>query len=504
MKKYYLIFSMVLAVSLSCSFAQTVSSQKGLTTTIFNLPAGIIKVYLPDDISPGDVISGAIIAKAAGGNKKEIAKNLADLKKHMVAFNGQNLPVSDGLENFQCSIDKSIVQQRELNLINGNGENTAQVIIQSTKNSITQASPIECKIPTHVLTAAPLRITGPFDGNSSNTKCNVDFKPIEILAESPRQCILQIPPDTKGEKVLEVMEKNKPACFQKISCVELNVNAGKTNLVKGEKTYLEVSITGLQHLPDTAKLSLVNMTTDVVNMEPSNDFLILLTPDMAGTETFTRRFVLQSAKTGRFTINVNLDLPENNPPVFADVRVPKGGKRDEKVLTAGTRTALKIAMQKWADVNTEGKNKMDFQCENCINCIKAYTTEKNAGDVGELGWGIITSFLSGGVKFAGGLLEKVKDVADKGGDIYKAIKDLISDGKIQVIGFKEKWCENNEYCQVTGIIVYDVKTGCAQAEYRCRGTKMCCPFAETNYVMKYCFDKNGAVIDDTISIEIKH
>ena len=80
MKKYYLIFSMVLAVSLSCSFAQTVSSQKGLTTTIFNLPAGIIKVYLPDDISPGDVISGAIIAKAAGGNKKEIAKNLADLK----------------------------------------------------------------------------------------------------------------------------------------------------------------------------------------------------------------------------------------------------------------------------------------------------------------------------------------------------------------------------------------------------------------------------------------
>ncbi len=504
MKKYYLLCMMLFAACINSGFAQTVSSQKGLTTAVFNLPAGIIKVYLPDDIRPGDMISGSVLAEPFGKNGKQTAKNLAELKKYAVEFNGQKIPVAEAAKNFQCNMDKRIQPQRTLNLMNGNGENAWHVNIQSANNEKTQSAPAECKIPTHALTAAPLKITGPFDGNSSNTNCTIGGQSCEVIAESDRACFIQIRADAKGDQTIEVQENRQPKCLKKISGVDLNVSAGKTNLMKGDKTYVNVEVTGLQNLPDTAKLTITNITTDVVVMQPLNDFVVLLTADSINKGTYTRRFDIQSIKTGNFTVNVNIDLPENNPPVFADVRAPKGGMRDEKVLTAGTRIALNIAMRKWGDANTEGDNPIDFQCENCIQCIKAYTTEKNAGDVGELGWGIITSFLSGSVKLAGGLLEKVKEVADKGGDIYKAIKDLIDKGKIQVIGFKEKWCENNQYCQVTGIIVYDVATGCAKAEYRCRGTKMCCPFAETTYVMNYCFDKDGAVIDDTISITIKH
>jgi hypothetical protein len=504
MKKYYLVCMMLFAACLNSGFAQTVSTQKGLTTAVFNLPAGIIKVYLPDDIRPGDMISGSVLAEPFGKNAKQTAKNLAELKKYAVEFNGQKIPVAEAATGFQCNIDKRIQALRTLNLMNGNGENAGHVNIQSAKNEKTQPTQAECKIPAHALTAAPLKITGPFDGNSSNTNCTVGGEPCEVIAESVRLCVVFFPKNAKDNQTIEVQENKQPTCLKKISGVDLNVSAGKTNLLKGEKTYVNVEVTGLQHLPDTAKLTITNITTDVVVMQPVNDFVVLLTPDNVNKGTYTRRFDIQSIKTGNFAVNVNIDLPENNPPVFADVRAPKGGKRDEKVLTAGTRTALNIAMKKWADANTEGKNPIDFQCENCIQCIKAYATEKNAGDVGELGWGIITSFLSGSVKLAGGLLEKVKDVADKGGDIYKAIKDLIADGKIQVIGFKEKWCDNNQYCQVTGIIVYDVATGCAKAEFRCRGTKMCCPFAETTYIMNYCFDKDGAVIDETISIDIKH
>ncbi|MBL7702853.1 MAG: hypothetical protein JNM14_11420 [Ferruginibacter sp.] len=502
MKKYYLLCMMLFAACINSGLAQTVSSQKGLTTAVFNLPAGIIKVYLPDDIRPGDMISGSVTAVPSGKNAKQTAKNLVELKKYTVEFNGQKIPVE--AKSFQCNIDERILPLRTLNLMNGNGENAGLVNIQSTDNRQIQTAPAECKIPTHALTAAPLRITGPFDGNSSNTNCIINNIPCELYTESPRQCLVAFPQNAKGNQTIEVQENSQPKCLKKISGVDLNVSAGKTNLMKGDKTYLNVEVTGLQNLPDTAKLTITNITTDVVVMQPVNNFVVLLTPDNVNKGTYTRRFDVQSIKTGNFTVNVNIDLPENNPPVFADVRAPKGGKRDEKVLTAGTRTAFNIAMKKWADANTEGKNPIDFQCENCVQCIKAYATEKNAGDVGELGWGIITSFLSGSLKMAGGVLEKVKDVADKGGDIYKAIKHLIDKGKIQVIGFKEKWCENNQYCQVTGIIVYDVATGCAKAEYRCRGTKMCCPFAETTYIMNYCFDEDGAVIDETISIDIMH
>lgn len=504
MKKYWvLLFFLFAAGSFSC-FAQTVSSQKGLTTAVFDVPGGLIKVYLPDDIQPGDLISGTITAVPYGKNEKQMGKNMSELKKYTIDFEGQKFPVTKEGTRVQYKINYSKLLQRPLNLVNNSGTNAGQVSIQCPYRAETGTSTAACAIPGHALTAAPLRITGPFDGNSSNTNCSIASQPAEILAESPRQCIIQYPSSGNGMQTVNVQETGQPKCERSVSGVNMEVSAGKLNLRRGEKTYVSVAITGLQNLPDTAVLTLNNRSSGVIVMLPSNNIVIPITKDSAGGGTFNRRVDINSIQSGSFTVDVSLDLPENRPPIFADVRVPKGGKRDEKVLTAGTRSALNIAMKKWTDANTEGNYPIDHQCENCIQCIKAYTTESNAGDVGELGWGIITSFLSGATKLAGGLLEKVKDVADKGGDIYKAIKQLIDDGKIQVIGFKEKWCDNNTNCQVTGIIVYDVATGCAEAEYRCRGNKLCCPFAETFYKMKYCFDKDGAIIDETISITINH
>jgi hypothetical protein len=307
---------MLFAACINSGFAQTVSSQKGLTTAVFNLPAGIIKVYLPDDIRPGDMISGSVLAAPFGKNAKQTAKNLTELKKYTVEFNGQKIPVAEAAKSFQCTIDKSIQPQRTLNLMNGIGENAGFVNIQPVNNVKTQPAPAGCKIPTHALTEAPLKITGPFDGNSSNTRCMVSNQPCEVIAESPRQCQVSYPKNAKGDQTIEVQENKQSKCVKKISGVELNVMAGRTKLMSGEQTYLEVSVTGLQQLPDTAKLSLVNITTDVVNMEPSNDILILLTPGNVGTGTYTRRFVLQSIKTGSFTVNVNLDLPDENPVLY--------------------------------------------------------------------------------------------------------------------------------------------------------------------------------------------
>lgn len=504
MKKNKAALLVLFAVACNPCFTQTITSQKGLTTAVFNLPVGMISVYLPEDIRQGDVISGTIMAEPTGRNDRQRAKSLSELKKYTVSFNGENFPVKSVNNHFRSEISPKNSADGRLQLLMDKKTVPGKVVEVNIPKISRPTGQAICAIPAHALCAAPMRITGPFDGNAGNTKCMLNNQLLDILAESPGQCVVKIPPGATGESILQVQEKNKPACSQKISGVELYVSTGKTNLLKGETSYVNVELSGLQHLPDTARLTITNTSTAVVIMQPANEVVMLITSENLTNGTYTKRFDLQSIKAGNFIINVDLDLPGNKPPVFADVRAPAGGKRDEKVLTAGTRTALNIAMKKWADANTEGDYPIDFQCESCIQCVKAYTTERNAGDVGELGWGIITSFLSGSLKLAGGVFEKVKEVADKGGDIYKAINDLIADGKIQVIGFKEKWCANNGYCQVTGIIVYDVTTGCAKAEYRCRGSKMCCSYSETTYIMQYCFDKDGAVIDDTISIEIKH
>lgn len=74
MMKNYLLFIYVSAISIFPGFAQTITSQKGLTTVTFNVPEGKITIYLPDDIRSGDIISGTVSAEPGGKNAKQVQK----------------------------------------------------------------------------------------------------------------------------------------------------------------------------------------------------------------------------------------------------------------------------------------------------------------------------------------------------------------------------------------------------------------------------------------------
>ncbi len=491
------------------TFSQTISSQKGLTTVVFNNPQGVIKIFLPDDMRSGDIISGRIIFSPAGNTAKQKQKAMDVLLKNKISI-GNNAGPNLSVQQLSKSSSDKIQTFKNIKV-----SFPFFLSLTDDKNKIisTEVKPAElqnniellgCTMPTHALTGSPLRINGPFDGNASNTNCMLDKKYLEILAESPRQCIVQYPEVVTGNNTLSIQENNHLKCTQQISTVKMNITAGRLNLLKEEKTTINVVISGLEGLKEPATLTIENQTKEIILLEGGDNQVIVFAAGIKKDSIYKKEMNVQSIKGGNFSVNYNLDLPDNNPPVFADIKNAKGGKRDDGVLTAGTKTALEIGMKKWNDANTEGRNPIDWDCPNCFQCIKSLTFASNAGQVGTLGWGIITTFLSGGIKLAGGLIGKVKDIADKGGDIYKALQDLIDAGEIQVIGFKEQWCPANEYCQVSGMIVYDVKTGCVEATYRCMGTKACCPFAETYYHLKYCLDKDGAVIDDTISISITH
>ncbi len=503
MKKYYLALLFLFAAGLFPGFTQTISSQKGLTTAVFNVPAGLIKVYLPDDIRPGDIISGSFVAEPGGKNAKQIEKNLAELKKYAVDFNGQKYPVSETGKSFQCSINNSIQLQRPLGLINNFGTSAGQVNIPYPQSGQTKSLPAGCTIPAHALTATPLRITGPFDGDASNTKCALNNKPVEILAESPGQCFVTYPEDGTGIQTLHVQEHNKPVCSQQISGVEMNVSAGKLNLLKGEKTYINIEITGLQNLPDTARLTLVNMTKDIVNMHPSDDLLVLLAPDSIGTGSYHRNFDIQSKKTGSFTIHVNLDLPEpspvltsvntgvEKPPVYAD---DKGGIALHPLKVDGLKNGMSDAFKK-AVIEVTGNQANKYPeldgCGSCLTCIQSMLDEGKVALVGEIGKILMEHYVDLLVSGTGGALAWIKDKYDKlekVGDIADAIANAVAKNELQVVEFKERLCG---YCLVSAIGFYDTKTGCMDAFFYCKGTKMCCTHALTIIHLKYCVNEDG-------------
>ncbi len=319
MKKNHLfstVFFLFLLTAASITRAQTVSSQKGLTTAVFNLQQGKIKIYLPDDIRPGDVISGTVVAEPEGKNEKQIEKNLAALKKYLIGFNNEKFPVSDAGKMFQFLVQPGKPVTTPLQLINASDVVSGQVALPTTAEKDQQPASGQCNVPSHALTGSPLRITGPFDGNASNTSYTLDNKPVEILAESPRQCIVTYPANAGGNHTLSGQENGKPVCSKQITGVDMDISAGKLNLQKGETTFINVNISGLQNLPDTALLTLTNISTDVITMADGNNIAVTIPPPADSAKgTYTRRFNIQSIKTGSFLVAVHLNLSESGSTI---------------------------------------------------------------------------------------------------------------------------------------------------------------------------------------------
>lgn len=306
------VLSLFLLVPASITRAQTITTQKGLQTAVFKNSFGIIKVYLPEDIRPGDMISGTILAEPNGKSSRQLEKNLSALTGYKINLDGAALAIQSKKTSFQWKVSADKKNGVSMSLKQASGTVAGQLpILYEVKNTSGNAGQT-CNIPSHALSGSPIRISGPFDGDASNTKCSLDGKPMDVLAESPRGCIVLYPNDASGLKTLDINEKGNPLCTQKASSVQLNVSAGKLNLLKGERTYIDVNISGLQNLPDTAILSLENLSINTVAMLPLNYVVLPLAPADAGSGTFNRRFDIQSLKTGDFSVNVNLDLPEAN------------------------------------------------------------------------------------------------------------------------------------------------------------------------------------------------
>jgi hypothetical protein len=325
MRKFYLttVLSLFLLVPASITRAQTITSQKGLTTAIFPTQYGNVKVYMTDDIRPGEQFSGTVIAEPNGNNARQIEKNLAELVKYSVSIDGNKFAVTPASSNFKWLVhqDRQTTAPLELLHITGVKAHELQMQLRPVENITPSHS--GCVIPSHALTDAPCRITGNFDGDMTNTKCLLNNQPTRILAESPRQCVVQYPQNANGLQTIQVTENGQEKCTRQISGVNMQVTTGDLNLRKGQNTYIDVKLTGLQNLPDTALLTITNVTPNIVTMTNGNAqvFAIMFT-DSEGVWEIICPAV--SIATGNFQVIINLDLPQPGETTTPANEVPPG------------------------------------------------------------------------------------------------------------------------------------------------------------------------------------
>ncbi len=304
-KSFLLAAAFAMSCFLTLASAQTVTL-KGVVRDEFPVKEGKIIVYLPNDIRTGDVISGTVVAEPSGNNEKEKNRNMALLQKYQVSTG----PVITRVSNQPQPIKFLMAEFKSTHIALSNDKiieisNFPVPIINSPLQP-----PASITIPTHALTGSPLRITGPFDGDASNTKCRIDGREMEILAESPRQTIVNMPPTTSGPHTITI-EENGKTTEQKVNAVNMDMGVDRTNLRTGQKAIITTTISGLQNLPDTAILSMSNASTGTVTLVGGNTQTITITPSQVSVAgTYTQTFTVQSLTTGNFIVNADLNLPD--------------------------------------------------------------------------------------------------------------------------------------------------------------------------------------------------
>ncbi len=144
------------------------------------------------------------------------------------------------------------------------------------------------------------RIIGPFDGDATNTRCSVGGQTAAIIAESPRQAFIRTPSGLIGMTGVTLNERGQQTSAP-IRIVGVNLSAPKTTLLKGEKTTVSVTVSGLEGITNAVPLEIV--TTGTVNMQGGNIQNIRIEPaQVSTTGTFTKSMGLTGTSAGGFNV----------------------------------------------------------------------------------------------------------------------------------------------------------------------------------------------------------
>jgi hypothetical protein len=323
--------TLVFAPSAQRSVKVSTTTAGGLRTVVFDTNPGKVIVNLPDDMRAGDTISGTVVAEPKGQTEDERSRNEKTLNSLLVNFAGSRVPVS-------AKAFKLFVPGGETTAVAANAKRSDfRIIIEPPGPQDPPGSffgliddpfffdipaellyrpapqpPQQYQLPTMGQTGRPIVISGPFDGNSSNT--GLSYRPCVrsvdcagtpsawvpgtglIVAESPRQAVFTAPTNVTGPIELRVNEgtTETKAPFRSVG---VNLSAPKTSLLKGENTTLKIEVSGLQGITEPVPLHLVK--GGVVTMQGGDVQSMTIKPaEVQSNGTYTTTRNITGVQTG--------------------------------------------------------------------------------------------------------------------------------------------------------------------------------------------------------------
>jgi len=178
----------------------------GLHTTDFNIPEGILTVYLPSDMTVAENASGTFNLKeinAQGSLNQVLTKYNFVVESQVIATNGNKFSIQVPV-NLPTGVLSISLQDKQGKILN-----RAFFPVRLTKRSqlpVNAGGTGNFRTPATSRAGMPAMVNGPFDGDFQNSFISISGQPVILLSESTRQLVFLIPDGVQGLKVLSLRE----------------------------------------------------------------------------------------------------------------------------------------------------------------------------------------------------------------------------------------------------------------------------------------------------------
>jgi hypothetical protein len=300
-----------------------VETVAGVHTATFETPRGVIRVHVSADATPGDSISGIILAEPIGATPAAQKANLDELNGLTLEWQGQRTQVSTGRYEWlipvalRAGTGALSLQDRDGRLVS-----QASVPVDPVPAAPRPSAPGDVfEFPTDGAIGDTAVIRTRSDGRLSDRTVTLGGTEAELLASSPRQLAFRVPATNPGPVPFR-FTSSEPAVAGTLRVLDVSVSASGTQLLRGQRATLTITVRGLSGITAPMTLTVVNLSPAAVRVDDI-DRPITISPQQVrreGTFVVTRR--ITAVQPGPFQIAASVGLPPS-----AQFDVPRSATR---------------------------------------------------------------------------------------------------------------------------------------------------------------------------------
>lgn len=296
----------------------TLERASGLVTASFTVPEGTLRVYLPDDLSAGDTITGSVVPEPNGATPDERERNQAILEGYVLE--SPDAPVQAKGPQRQWTLPKMAqIIGFTLHLKSPSGKEMGSTTCRVDPPR--RARPSAFDLPKLGVVGRPYEIRGPFDGDMANTSVRISGAPIPPLAESPGKAVC-FTPGLLGKGRIECREGDRTASEQ-VQLVTFSLTIADAVIKTGETTTANVRVGGLADMgTEPLRCLLISQNPEIVGMEGGDVVPLTISPQEVGSDGSFRKQVRVTAHgVGKYTIALR-SAEATSPPIAVSPSIP--------------------------------------------------------------------------------------------------------------------------------------------------------------------------------------